>query len=162
VGLDLAFEMVRRHEHNQQSSSRALLGVADVRELPCRADQFDVIWCRLAAGYLPEIEPLYRELARVARSGAHIIVTDFHPAAARQGHTRSFRDAHGELHTIEHFVHDAEAHIDAAARGGLAFVARRDPQVGPEVRDFYEAADRLPAYEQQVGLPLVLALAFRA
>jgi malonyl-CoA O-methyltransferase len=121
-----------------------------------------VIWCRLAAGHLSDIERLYSELARVARAGAHIIVTDFHPAAARAGHTRSFRDAHGQLHVIEHHIHDADAHVAAAGRAGLTLGACVEPVVGPEVQRFYAEAGRLNAYEQQQGLPLVLALAWRA
>ena len=161
VGVDLVFEMLNARVRTTATDA-PVLAVADVRDLPCRTDQFDVIWCRLAAGHLPEIEPLYRELARVARPGAHIIVTDFHAAAARSGHTRSFRDANGELHTVEHFIHDVEAHSHAAARAGLRLAVQDERRVGPEVIEFYQAAGRMDAYEQQQGLPLVLALAFRA
>jgi malonyl-CoA O-methyltransferase len=164
VGVDLVLEMIAqsspKRAHAQDAP--ALLAVADVRWLPCRADLFHVIWCRLAAGHLPELDSLYAELARVARAGAHIIVSDFHPAAARRGHTRTFKDAHGQLHTVEHFIHEVAAHARAAARAGLALTAQHEGRVGPEVRSFYEAAGRGRAYVQQEGLPLVLALAFRA
>ena len=80
---------------------------------------------------------------RVARAGAHIIVTDFHPAAARAGHTRSFRDAQGRLHTVEHFIHDLGAHRTAAAAAQLTLDSCLEPAVGPQVRSVYEQAGRL-------------------
>ncbi|MBK9064922.1 MAG: class I SAM-dependent methyltransferase [Acidobacteria bacterium] len=58
---------------------------ADVRSLPFPAARFDVAWCRLAAGHLPALAPLYAELARVLRPGACAVVTDFHPEAVRRG-----------------------------------------------------------------------------
>ena len=157
VGIDLVFQMLHAH-----ARADALLAAADVRALPLAERSFDVIWCRLAAGHLPELEQFYAELARVARAGAHIVVTDFHPAAARAGHTRSFRDAQGRLHTVEHFIHDIGTHRKAATAAQLTLVSCLEPAVGPQVRNFYEQAGRLDAYEQQQGLPLVLALALRA
>jgi malonyl-CoA O-methyltransferase len=157
IGIDLVFEMLEVGPR-----ADALLAVADVRALPFRADSFHVIWCRLAAGHLRELDGLYSELARVARAGAHIIVTDFHPAAARAGHTRTFRDARGERRTIEHFNHDLAAHASAAQRAELTLAAYQEPAVGPHVRRFYAEAGRLEAYDRQQGLPLVLALQLRA
>jgi malonyl-CoA O-methyltransferase len=157
VGVDLVVEMLE-----VRSGASALIAAADLRALPFRAHTFHVVWCRLAAGHLPELARLYGELARVARPGAHLIVTDFHPAAARAGHTRTFRDERGAARTIEHFHHDVEAHAAAARPAGLVLDSVREPAVGPEVRGFYADAGRLDAYERQLGLPLVLALALRA
>jgi malonyl-CoA O-methyltransferase len=155
IGADLVFEMVRRAQH-------ATVAVADVNALPFGAELFHVVWCRLALGHVAELEPAYAELARVARPEAHIIVSDFHPAAARAGHTRTFRDAQGELHAVEHHLHETSDHVAAARRAGLTLDHVMEPAVGRGVRRFYEAAGRLDIYAQQVGLPLVLALSFRA
>lgn len=138
------------------------LALADVQALPCRDHVFHVVWCRLVIGHLPNLPSVYAELARVARRAGHVIVTDFHPAAVEAGHLRSFRDARGELHVVEHHVHDAAAHVQAAARAGLKVAGRIEPRVSRAVRPLYAAADRIDAYERQRGLPLVLALAFRA
>ena len=155
VGVDLVFEMIRQ-------AARPGILVGDVRALPCPSRLFHIVWCRLAVGHLPELERVYAELGRVARPGARVIVTDFHPAAARAGHTRTFRDTHGTLHEVEHHIHEAGAHMAAARRAGLELDEVAEPAVGRAVRPFYEAAARLDAYERQTGTPLVLALAFRA
>ncbi|HEX7049396.1 MAG TPA: class I SAM-dependent methyltransferase [Longimicrobiales bacterium] len=159
VGADLVPAMLLAGRRN------ALAGVpavgTDFRMLPFAAAVFDVIWCRLAIGHVAEIGPVYREFARVAKPGACLIITDFHPDAARAGHQRTFRDATGRLHAIEHYIHLPSDHERAARDAGLTLEIRRDCAVGPAIRSFYERAGKLAAYEAQRGLPLVLALGFR-
>jgi len=154
VGIDLTPEMLA-------GSGGGLLAAADLRALPLHDAAFDVAWCRLAIGHVADPAPVYAELARVCRPGGTVVVTDFHPAAVAAGHRRTFRDADGRVREIEHHVHAPEAHASLAAAAGLRLHARREGRVGPVLRSFYARADRLGAYEEQRGLPLVLALAFR-
>ncbi len=158
VGVDLVPAMLAAGRLHRPAGPP--LAAADVTALPLRAVFFDVVWCRLVAGHVRALDALYRELARVARPGAAVVVTDFHPAAARAGHSRTFRDEEGNVRTIEHHVHEPEDHERAAAAAGLALDARIDAAVGPDVRPFYERAGALDRYRAQRGLPLVLALRF--
>jgi ubiquinone/menaquinone biosynthesis C-methylase UbiE len=137
------------------------LAAADVRALPFADGSFDVIWCRLVIGHVREIGRAYAELARVCRPGGHVVVTDFHPDASAAGHRRTFRDDAGVLQEIEHFVHRQSDHENASAVAGLARVGRRDGEVGPGIRRFYDEAGRARAYDEQLGLRIVLALAYR-
>jgi malonyl-CoA O-methyltransferase len=155
VGIDLTPAMLA------QARGEPMLAAADARALPVASGAYDVVWCRLVLGHLPALEPAYLELARVCASDGAVVVTDFHSAAATAGHRRTFRDAHGELHEVEHHVHSIYAHRAAAERAGLALCDCRDGVVHDAVRGFYERAGRLDAYERQLGLPLVLALVFR-
>ncbi|HEX7091717.1 MAG TPA: class I SAM-dependent methyltransferase [Longimicrobiales bacterium] len=158
IGLDLVPAMLAAGRARRPVGPP--LAAADVTALPLRDVLFDVVWCRLVAGHLPGLTGLYRELARVSRPGARIIITDFHPAAVRAGHSRTFRDEEGTVRTVEQHVHDPGDHERAAAAAGLALDARLDMEIGPEVRPFYERAGALDRYEAQRGLPLVLALRF--
>lgn len=161
LGVDLVPEMLLRGRSADRSPCALRLVAADVRALPLPDRTFDVVWCRLAAGHLPELHGLYRELARVALPCAHVIVTDFHPAAARAGHVRSFRDARGVLHVVEHHIHEVAAHVRAADCAGLPLAERIESRVSDRVREHYVRAGRLARFERDRGLPLVLALAFR-
>jgi SAM-dependent methyltransferase len=134
---------------------------ADLGAFPFSAERFDIVWCRLAAGHLPRLAPLYRELSRVLAPGGHAVVTDFHPAAVRAGHRRIFRDAGGKSHEVTHVVHEPAAHEREAAGAGLAFEARLEYGIGGEVRPFWERAGALDRYARDRGLPLLLALRFR-
>lgn len=156
VGADLTFAMLAA---GRATRPGAALVNAELRALPFRDATFDVVWCRLVLGHLPSVDAAYGELARVCRAGGRVIVTDFHPAAAHAGHTRTFRDADGRLHAIEHFIHEVADHDRAARAARLRRAEHVEMAVGPAVRPFYARADALDRYERQRGLPLVLALA---
>ena len=155
TGVDLSAAMLR------EAAAVPDLAVAHAAALPFRDGTFDRVWCRLVIGHLREVGPAYTELARVCTVGGYIIVTDFHPRAATAGHRRTFRDAAGMLHELQHHVHSFASHVTVARRVHLQLASHRVGTVGPGVRDFYARAGRLAAYDEQRGLPLVLALAFR-
>lgn len=152
IGIDVTFNMLAH------AKRRVRLAAADVRALPFQADLFDLVYCRLVLGHVAELSIAYAELARVCRAAGTVIVSDFHAAAADAGHRRTFRDAAGRLHEVEHYVHTPMAHASAAAAAGLRVIRVEDATVGPAVVHLYTAAGRHAQYEQQCGLPLVIAL----
>jgi malonyl-CoA O-methyltransferase len=154
IGIDLTREMLPTLPVNE------LYTVGDVRALPFQAAEFDVVWCRLALGHLPDLADSYSELARVCRFGGSVMVTDFHPDAVAVGHRRTFRDTDGILHEIVHHVHSLEEHVCAADAAGLHTVEHSNRTIGPSVRDFYVRANRTSVYTEQVGLALVLGIVF--
>jgi SAM-dependent methyltransferase len=158
AGIDLVFEMLARGR--RVPGRPATTGAADLRALPFSGARFDVAWCRLAAGHLPALAPLYAELARVLRPGGCAVVTDFHPEAIRRGHARIFRDAAGSSHAVEHVVHESGDHEAAARAAGLVFDSGGWLGVGSEVRPFYERAGKLDRFARDAGMPLLLALRF--
>lgn len=159
AGVDLVFEMLRRGRAD--TARRRTTAAGDLRALPFRSSRFDVVWCRLAAGHLPDLAPLYRELARILAPEGRAIVTDFHPAAVAAGHRRLFRDTSGRSHLVTHIVHEPEAHERAAAAEGFLLESRIDLPIGDDVRLFWERSNAMDRYERDRGLPLLLALRFR-
>jgi len=152
VGMDASPEMLAIG-----GASDVIVG--DVRKMPFDSDRFDMVWCRLVLGHLPDALPAYRELARVCKSGGYVFVTDFHPDAAAAGQQRTFTDHEGTVHGIEHYVH--ANHIDLAAQAGLSLVAQRDGAVGPGILDFYARGIGMKAYKRDLGLNLIAAFLFR-
>ena len=160
VGLEPCREMLAAGVAADGPLTGIDLVVGDVCDMPLQSGSFDVVWCRLVLGHLPEVGRAYSELARVADAGATVIVSDFHPEAAEAGHRRSFRVG-DELVEIEHYVHQSADHIDAARVAGLVLEDMREGAIGNDVQPFYEHAGRLDSYPGHVGLPVVLALSFR-
>ena len=154
IGVDLSLEMLA------YSGVEHPTAAADARALPFPADSFDVVWCRLMIGQLAEIDAAYAELARVCRTDGVVIVSDLSREASLAGHRRTFRDAHGEEHEVEHFVHTLEEQTRSAMRAGLQPQQCREGVVGLNLKQFYAEAGRLHAYEEQRGMPLVMAVAF--
>lgn len=156
VGVDISPEMLAAGAGNDPCVETM---VADIRDLPLPARCFDVIWCRLVIGHLPDCAPAYSELGRVADLGARLVVTDFHPAAYAAGHRRTFRRG-GQVHEIEHHVHDLHRHRAAAGAAGWRLREIRQAVIGLAARPFYEKAGRPALYAEHEGLPVVLGLAF--
>jgi malonyl-CoA O-methyltransferase len=156
IGVDLSPEMLAC---GALDDTRLETVVADVRDLPLPDRAFDVIWCRLMIGHLPDCAPVYAELARVAEAGARLVVTDFHPAAWAAGHRRSFRRG-DQVHEIEHYVHDFDRQVATAETAGWRLRKSESAAIGPSARPFYEKAGRAVLYAEHEGLPVVLGLAF--
>jgi len=157
TGVDLSPEMIAAGRDDLDPAIRLLVG--DVRALPFPDGGFDLVWCRLVIGHLPECTRAYAELGRVTVPGGQVIVTDFHPAAHAAGHRRTFRRGDA-VHEVEHHVHELEAHREAARAAGLRLAEVREAEIGPSIRLYYERAGRIASYDADRGLPVVLALSF--
>lgn len=152
IGIDLSPEMLAAG-----AATNVIRG--DVRQMPFASDQFDMVWCRLVLGHLPDPVLAYREFARTCSPGGYVFVTDFHPDAVTAGHRRTLTDSHGVVHEVEHYVH--ADHVTLAAQAGLALVNRREGMVGPSIQSFYVRGIGLKAYRRDLGLKLLTALLFR-
>jgi malonyl-CoA O-methyltransferase len=127
--------------------------------MPLVANSFDMVWCRLVLGHIPDPLLAYREFARVCKSGGYIFVTDFHPDAIAAGHQRTFTDQAGAVHEAEHYVHNHHAQL--AAEAGLSLIAQRDGVVSHSIREFYVRGIGVKAFKADAGLKLVAAFLFR-
>ncbi len=159
IGIDLVLEMLRKGRADRARPRATAAG--DLRALPVRPKVFDVVWCRLAAGHVTDLDLLYREIGRALAPGGAAIVTDFHPDAVRAGHKRVFRDAEGRPHVVEHVLHEPEAHESAAGEAGLRLDRRLDLPIDASLRSFWERAEAMDRYEREKGLFLLLAFRFR-
>jgi malonyl-CoA O-methyltransferase len=151
VGIDLSPEMLSAGQ-----AQNVIVG--DIREMPFASGYFDMVWCRLVIGHIPDPQRVYRELSRVCASGGHVFVTDFHPDAAAAGHQRTLTSSGGKVHAVEHYVH--QNHTPLAQEAGLIPVLRNSGRVGTSIRSFYEQGIGLRAYERDLGLKLVEAFLF--
>jgi malonyl-CoA O-methyltransferase len=152
IGIDLSPDMLAA------GGARNVVA-GDVREMPFASNQFDMVWCRLVLGHLPDPLRAYRELCRVCAPQGHVFVTDFHPDAILAGHRRTMTGKDGKAYAIEHYIHDN--HVELAEQAGLATVQRRSGAVGRSIRRFYEQGIGLQAYRRDLGLKLVEAMLFR-
>jgi SAM-dependent methyltransferase len=152
IGIDLSPDMVG------ESSANNLI-VGDIREMPFESDRFDMVWCRLVLGHLPDPARAYQELCRVCMPGGYVFITDFHPDAAAAGHSRTLTDNMGTVYKIEHYVHSN--HTQLAADVGMALISNRYGAVGPSVYEFYRRGIGLKAYKKDLGLKLVDAFLFK-
>ncbi|XHS78831.1 class I SAM-dependent methyltransferase [Burkholderiaceae bacterium UC74_6] len=127
---------------------------ADMAALPFADGQFDLILCGLAVGHAPSLTPWVREAARVLAPGGTLLISDFHPDAARAGMHRSFTDADGQEHRLAHGLHNPADHARAATDCGLVLSHCESLRVGHEFTEQFSGSDAF--YARWQGLPLLL------
>ena len=129
---------------------------ADMADLPFADAQFDLILCGLAVGHAPSLIAWVREAGRVLAPGGCLLISDFHPDAARAGMHRSFTDADGTEHRLAHNLHDPADYARAAADCGLQLTDCQSLRVGHEFTEQFQGSEAF--HERWHGLPLLLVV----
>lgn len=176
VGLDLACgtgrysELLERHGAGRVVSMDFSEGMlqrlsghsrvrADMMRLPFASGVFDIVVSGLAVGHAPELDAWAAEISRVLAPGGIALYSDFHPAAAAAGMTRSFTDGESRRHTLMHRHYGVADHRCAAERARLEIEAIREVRVGFELTEGFVGAEAF--YRRWHGLPVVLAVRAR-
>jgi len=158
LGVDASLEMIRHARAKQ--SLRGRLVMADTCTLPFRPQSADVMVCSFTIGHVFNIGALASELARVARPGADVFVTDMHPAARARGWRCAFRCA-GRTVEIETFVHALPDLRGSFEHERFRLVKSGDFRFGELERGIFRAAGKHAMFENARATPAVLVLHFR-
>ena len=132
---------------------------ASMMDLPFAAETFDVVISGLALGHAAGVHPWMEEISRVLRTGGTLLYSDFHPAAARAGLTRSFKDVDDRTRSVPHAVYPVAAQIEAAKSAGLRVETVHEVRVGVELREQFAKSEDF--YRRWDGLPIVLVVRAR-
>jgi SAM-dependent methyltransferase len=150
-GVDLSEEMLAMAA--RKDDLRNCLIRADMNRLPVRDGAADIAICSMAIGYIPKLNNLFRELARVSNK---IIVSDLHPAAVDAGWRRAFVAA-GHRYEIEQFAHTTRQMDEAATDSGLRLDWRLAAHLGEPERHIFARAGRAHAFAAACEVPALLA-----
>ena len=152
-GIDLTPEMLERARERDIYRS---LKIADVADTGLAAASYDLVTQSLADEHLPGVEPLYRETARLLRSGGQFVIVGYHPHFLLTGVPTHFhRSSDNEPLTIRSYVHLFADHVSAAIAAGF-----RLEEMHERVVD--EAWIRVkPKWEKYRDRPVSFAMAWR-
>ena len=155
AGADFSPEMLR--VASQKSRIAGNLVLADGRRLPFPAAFADIVLCTLAIGHMQPVAAAMAELARLARPGGRVIVSDFHPAALRLGWKRTFRCGSA---TCE--IESAPYSVAALSHAALELEDLRELHFGEPERPWFDAAGKGgKAFDDACRTPAVLLACFR-
>jgi malonyl-CoA O-methyltransferase len=128
-------------------------------QLPFADESFDVVISGLAIGHATDVEAWMAQAARVLRPGGTLLYSDFHPAAAQAGLTRSFKDQDQKTRTVPHRYFDVRTQQEAARRAKLAIEVVHEVTVGCELQEPFPNSEQF--YSRWHGLPIVLVMRAR-
>lgn len=151
-GVDITPEML------DAARSRGIyrtLGIADVTSTRLPAETYDLCTQSLADEHLPDLGPLYREVARVTRGGGCFVMVGYHPHFLMAGVPTHFNRAPGEAITIRSYVHLLSDHVKAAHAAGWWL---QEMDEGLVDDDWLR---RKPKWEGYSGLPISFAMVWR-
>ena len=152
VALDFCAPMLRQ----VANASRVQ---ANMMQLPFVDGAFDVIVSGLAISHATEVRGWMAEVSRVLRRGGVLLYSDFHPAAARAGLTRSFKDQNEQNCTVPHNSYEVAVQMAGLGSAGLTMDVLREVRVGVELRERFPRSEEF--YRQWHGLPIALIVRAR-
>jgi SAM-dependent methyltransferase len=151
-GVDLTPEML---DVARRRSLYRNLTVADVTRTGLPAARYELCTQVLADEHLPDLRPLYREVARLTRRGGLFVIVGYHPHFLMAGIPTHFDRAPGESITIRSYVHLLSDHVKAAHEAAWSL---------QEMDEGLVDADWLrkkPQWERYAGLPVSFAMVWR-
>lgn len=118
-GVDITPEMV---DLARRKGAYRTLAIADVTSTGLPAETYDLCVQSLADEHLPDLEPLYREVARLTEQAGRFVIVGYHPHFLMAGVPTHFDRAPGEPVTIRSYVHLLSDHVKAAHAFGWSLL----------------------------------------
>ncbi len=145
--------------------ARGKVPTADFRRgtldaLPVEDASVDVVTCALAVEHVRDLDPVFREFARVVRPGGQVILSDMHPVWRTTGGVAGFPTDDGSLGVpfVAGFTHQVSEYIGAFLAAGFTMKACIEPLVDEETLHIFPSNRIYPdaTREAFLGLPLVV------
>jgi malonyl-CoA O-methyltransferase len=153
LGADACREMLQKAQAKPGLAGRLL--EADLSRLPLPEACADFVLCAFCLSYVASLRDAVRELARVAKSQALVIITDLHPMAHAHGWTRSFRSG-DEVYEIDQRPSTMDDLLAAARAAGLELQQVTEPCFGDPERAIFLRAGKEQLFEEARNVPAVL------
>ena len=158
VGVDLSSAMLDSARGKRGLRDRLVR--ADGLRLPFASGIADLAICSFALAHLRELEPLVRELARVAGPQADLFVTDVHPRGyARGWQTAFFVD--GRTVGISTFPHPVEEVRESFETHGFELLQLTEARLGEPEWPIFLQAGKAGHFKEACEAPAVLICQFR-
>lgn len=158
VGIDRSMAMLRVAEG--KNAVRGRLAAADCESLPFSSAAFDLAICSFALGHLGDLGSVAREVARVTKMGADVLVSDLHPEAYARGWRVGFRDGETAVH-IEMQRRSVEEIVRAFSSNGFECRTRASLRLGKPEEALFVRAGKSHSFVNACQLPAVLVCHFR-
>jgi cytosine/adenosine deaminase-related metal-dependent hydrolase/ubiquinone/menaquinone biosynthesis C-methylase UbiE len=136
----------------------ARLSLSSATFLPVEDASVDLLLASFVLGYVDDLNLIARELARVARPGSDLFLSDMHPETAAKLHwKRSFRSGEAEVE-LAAIYRSIPRILDAFKAEGLVARAVIEPPFGKAEEQIFRVNDKLERFADAKDLPAIYLL----
>jgi SAM-dependent methyltransferase len=151
-GVDITPEML---DGARKKGIYRALHCGEVSRTGLSSEAYDLCIQSLADEHLPDLQPLYREAARVSKRDGIFVIVGFHPQFLMAGVPTHFERAPGEPVTIRSYVHLLSDHVKAAHASGWSL---REMDEGLIDETWLK---KKPKWQVYFGLPISFSMVWR-
>jgi len=148
-GVDITPEMLAKAGDKNVYNN---LHQASVSETGLPNATYDVCVQSLADEHLPDLHPLYKEVARLTKSDGVFVIVGFHPQFMMGGMPTHYDSASGESLTIQTYVHLFSDHVKAAHEAGWTLLEMDEGLID---EDWIQ---KKPKWKSQFGQPISFSI----
>lgn len=155
IGYDVSPGMLAKLQEKIPGAETHLLQEEKMPEMPDHS--CDAIVSTLTVAHIPFIETALKEWNRILRSGADIIITDYHPEALAKGGKRTFRHK-GKTVAVKNHVHGIERLRNIAGQLGWKEIHFTERVIDDSVKGYYERQNALRLFEDFKDIPIIYGM----
>jgi len=144
VGVDTSPEMLQRA--SSKLGTAATLSQGSCAALPVQQSTADLILASFVLSYLDSVDAFARELYRVARPGATILLSDMHPDTATACNWKRSFKANGTEEYLRTKSHSLQQVTDAFRSYGFDLLTRIEPAFDSHEKATFEQNGTLESY----------------
>lgn len=148
-GVDISSQMLKKARDKNIYRN---IYAADITRTKLPDGGYDVCTQSLADEHLPDLHPLYLEVARLTKDRGHFVIVGFHPHFLMSGMPTHFNRASGESITIRSYVHLFSHHVQAAHESGWSLVEMHEGLIDDEW------LRKKPKWQHYYGQPVSFAM----
>lgn len=157
VGTDISDAMLFE-ARRKIKDPRVSFVQAGLDRLPIVDEQFDVGIASLVLSHIYILGPSIREMARVMRTGAKLLVTDIHWTFYERGWQRTFHPSNSPSRRFapETHYHSLTYYQDVFKQNDLVVEKFSEPSLNSALRPCFERSKMIEVYERYQGQPLLV------
>ena len=120
----------------------------------------DILISTLTIAHIKDPVAALREWNRVAKPGADIFISDYHPDILQKGGKRTFIYAN-KIMSVKNYIHQIEKIKNIASTLNWQTIQVTEKKIDEVVKHFYEKQGALAVYETYKGMPVIYGIHFK-
>jgi malonyl-CoA O-methyltransferase len=165
VGIDISRKMLDCALNKSRPSERIVLLESSIESLPLRDARFDIGIATLVLSHCPSLSVPIAEMARVLKSGAQLLVSDWHPENDSRGWKRTFEvsSANGSevRYAVKSYRHTLQEYRNQFMKHGLVLEQLHQPVIDESLEPMFQRTNMMKVFHKYVGSPIVVVFQLR-